>query len=203
VSLLAEPVRRAPLRVLPAPSSDPPYDEDGEFARAVAAAHVPQAQGVLALHFVLPSGVSSVPDRTPLRLVGHLRDDEDDGMFDRQPTATHDLPDPRAWSTRLAQATVEVLCGARPVAQLRRWTSDPVYEQLRRGVRRRSVRVSEPRRRPERPPRVVVRAVRVCEVAQGIVEACAVVDDGQRARALVLRLEGADGRWRCTHLVRV
>ena len=54
-----------------------------------------------------------------------------------------------------------------------------------------------------RAPRVVLRTVRTCEVADGVVEGCAVVDDGRRAWALVLRLEGADGRWRCTELSRV
>ena len=92
--------------------------------------------------------------------------------------------------------------GARPVTQLRRWLTDEVYDQLRRSTAPRTGRVADRRRRyaPARSPRVVLRAVRTCEVADGLVEACAVVDDGQRAWALALRLEGADGRWRCTTL---
>ncbi len=187
-----------------APSADPPYDDEPATERLDRPTGVPDTQGTLALRFVLPSGLSAVPDPVPPRQVDRAaRDEDEDRLFDRQPTASHDLPEPRAWCTRLAQAAVEVLSGARPVTQLRRWTSDDVYEQLRRGVRRRSARVAEPSRRPDRPPRVVVRAVRVCEVADGTVEACAVVDDGRRARALVLRIEGADGRWRCTRLTRV
>jgi hypothetical protein len=155
-------------------------------------------QGALALRFVLTSGVPARPSGTlarPPQVPG----------FDRQPTATAALPSARAWVTRLAQATVEVLAGTRPVAQLRRWTSDDVFEALRRQSG--TTRVREPRqgpwREPVRPARVVVRAVRVCESTDGVVEACAVVDDGRRARALVLRLEGADGRWRCTRLERL
>ena len=204
LSVLAEPLSPPVLRLMPAPSADPPYDDEPPTERLARTAAVPDTQGTLALRFVLPSGLSAVPDPAPQRLVdGTVRDEDEDRLFDRQPTATHDLPEPRAWCTRLAQAAIEVLGGARPVTQLRRWTSDDVYEQLRRGVRRRSARVAEPSRRPDRPPRVVVRAVRVCEVADGTVEACAVVDDGRRARALVLRIEGADGRWRCTRLARV
>ena len=45
-----------------------------------------------------------------------------------------------------------------------------------------------------------VRRVRVCEPADGIVEACAVVVSHGRVRALALRLEGLDGRWLVTAL---
>jgi hypothetical protein len=123
----------------------------------------------------------------------------DEDPVGRRFTSTSALPDARSWSTRLAHATVEVLGGARPLSQLRRWTSDEVYAQLSR-TGRRGGPVGDPRAGRIRPARVVVRAVRVCEVADGIVEACAVVDDGRRARAFAFRLEGTDGRWRCTRL---
>ena len=44
--------------------------------------------------------------------------------------------------------------------------------------------------------RTVVRGVRVCEPADGVAEASAVVVDGGRVRALAFRLVGLDGRWR-------
>ncbi len=199
--LAVPPLDRPTLRLLPAPDADPP-DDDVAGPRG-GSEPVPGGQATLALHFVLPSGVSAGPEPVATPDAGTTGTDAVDHVFDRRRTATGELPDPGAWSRRLAQATVEVLCGARPVAQLRRWTSDEVYEQLRRTMRRRTPRVAEPRGGPARPPRVVVRAVRVCEVAEGTVEGCAVVDDGRRARALVLRLEGADGRWRCTQLAQV
>jgi hypothetical protein len=40
--------------------------------------------------------------------------------------------------------------------------------------------------------------VRVCEPADGVAEAAAVVHGPQRTRAVALRLEGMDGRWRVT-----
>jgi hypothetical protein len=42
----------------------------------------------------------------------------------------------------------------------------------------------------------VVRGVRVCEPADGVAEASAVVVDGGRVRAQAFRLVGLDGRWR-------
>jgi hypothetical protein len=176
----------AGLRVQRAPDPDPP--EVGVVAANEGAA----GQATLPLLFVLPTGVGSTPP-------GGV-----DPVFDRQPTGTSELPDARTWVARLSRAAVEVQLGVRPIAQLRRWLSDEVYDDLQRATGRRGHRVAEPRRRPaSRPPRVVLRTVRTCEVGDGAVEGCAVVDDGRRAWALVLRLEGADGRWRCTALQRV
>jgi Family of unknown function (DUF6459) len=193
VNVLADTAPLARLRLRPAPEPDPPYDDDSvPRYRPVGGARADGAvQTELPLLFVLPTGTDSAPD----------------ALFDRQPTPTHCLPDPRVWAARLSRAAVEVQVGVRPVTQLRRWLSDDVYADLLRASRRRadrSARVAEPgRRQTARPPRVVLRTVRACEVTDGVVEACAVVDDGRRAWALVLRLEGADGRWRCTELQRV
>ena len=44
--------------------------------------------------------------------------------------------------------------------------------------------------------RAVVRSVRVCEPADGVAEASAVVVDGGRVRAVAFRMVGLDGRWR-------
>jgi hypothetical protein len=115
------------------------------------------------------------------------------GAFDARPTATDDLPDPTAWARRMVQAVVEVLSGVRPVAQLVRWTSLEVYAGLQR---RCAPAASAPR--PGR--RAVVRTVRVCLPVDGVAEASAVVVDHGRVRAVALRLEGLDGRWRMTAL---
>lgn len=190
-------------RLLPAPRREPPYDPPGA-AWPQARDRLPESQGSLALTFVLDSGVAAVPPW--LRLAPGPEAEEaaspaaDD--FGPQATGTADLPDPRMWAARLAQAAVEVMTGTRPPGQLRRWTSDDVYAALRRGAARH--RVAEPARATRlRPRRTVVRAIRVGQPADGVAEVAAVVDDGRRAHALALRLEGADGRWRCTRLDRV
>jgi hypothetical protein len=46
----------------------------------------------------------------------------------------------------------------------------------------------------------MVVSVRVCELGPAVAEACAVVATGARSRAVAVRLEGIDGRWRCTAL---
>lgn len=116
-----------------------------------------------------------------------------DDTFDRRPTPRAELPDPRAWAGRLVLATLEALAGRRSVQQLMPWTNDLVYAQLSRAVRYRSTRGVPG----------VIRSVHVSEPADGVAEVCAVVSGSARTRAVAARLEGADGKWRCTalHLV--
>lgn len=102
------------------------------------------------------------------------------------------LPDPRLPTERLAQAIVEVLAGARPAAQLAGLTSFEVLRFLTRGAGRLGARPGGP---PQRP---VIGSVRITEPSPGVIEASAVIHIGVRVRALALRLEGIDGRWRCT-----
>ncbi|MDP9239311.1 MAG: Rv3235 family protein [Actinomycetota bacterium] len=110
--------------------------------------------------------------------------------FDRLPTPRSILPDPRACAARLVVATMEVLSGRRPVQQLMPWTDEAVYAQLSRTVRARR-RIGGPG---------TLRSLRISEPAPGVAEVCAVVGSAQRSRAVAARLEGADGRWRCTAL---
>ena len=210
--LLTSPARtRQPgLRLVPTPRWEPPY-EDSHARRLPSAPQVSlepvgstdPVQGTLALTFLLPSGLPALPSTPLLRLVepalrGSTDDDTD---FDPQPTSSAHLPDARFWAGRLTQAILEVEAGVRPVTQLRRWTSDAVYAQLRRqSNRRRVIALREADRR--RSPGLAVRSVRVCEPDDGIAEVCAVVHDGSRPRALAMRLEGTDGRWRCTVIER-
>lgn len=117
---------------------------------------------------------------------------------DPQPTPTEQLPDARATVHQLVQAVVEVLGGSRPAGQLVRWLTADVHAGLHRraalAARVRQAGPAGPGRRP------VVRGVRVCRPADGVVEASAVVLDDGRVRAVALRLEGLDGRWRTTAL---
>jgi hypothetical protein len=109
------------------------------------------------------------------------------------PTPTAQLPDPRRWTARLAQAALEVMAGARPVAQLVRLVDERVYAQLQLRGRAAS-------RRPGPKPRRVLRSVHVSQPRDGVVEATAVFWTGERCQALALRIEGWDGRWRATEL---
>lgn len=198
------PPDRTRLRVLPAPDSAPPIREvDPNPASRPGPAYV---QGTLALDYLLPTGLPAVPQLTAdLRLLPARRPgraglaggpDDDPADYDGpQPTGTAELPDPARWAARLGQALLEVAAADRPVTQLMRWTSAPVYAALvdcyapraRRSVTRRRVVVDER-----------VRTVHLCQPADGIVEASLLFAGRDRPRALALRLEGWDGRWVCT-----
>jgi hypothetical protein len=183
------------LRRLPVPASEPPYDD--ERAGSHGGAGVPAVQGTLALAFLLPSGLPTTPVAPPgLRLVPPRpeSDEQADAVdFGPQPTATTDLPEARGWAGRFSQALVEVLAGDRPLAQLVRWTSTGVYDEV-------SGLIAGPGVARSDATRGVVRSVHVSEPADGVAEICALVRRGARSTAVALRLEGLDGRWQCTAL---
>ncbi len=118
----------------------------------------------------------------------------EDPVFGPQATATLDLPEPRPWVTRLAQAIIETTAGVRPPAQLLRWLTPELYAMVsRRGA-------VAARRGAAHGRRAVVRSVHLCEPADGVVEASVVVLDGPRVRAMALRMSGVDHRWLVTAL---
>jgi Family of unknown function (DUF6459) len=129
------------------------------------------------------------------------RRDSAEEEFGPQRTTSTLLPAPTPWAGRLVQAVIEVVSGVRPVAQLVRWTTAPVYEAL-------CASVARPVAYPGAGSRTlvntrlaeVVRSVRVSEPRDGVAEVCAIVQQGPRCRAIALRLEGIDGRWQCTAL---
>ena len=171
-------------------------------------------QGTLALAFVLPNGLSATPTAPPgLRLVpadddfGSFHDSDgadrdstdsdstdafDGGLllddFGPVPTPTRRLPEPRRWAGRFTQALVEVLAGDRPLAQLVRWTTPAIYDEV-------SGLVLLP---DGTPRRATVRSVHVSRPDDGVAEVAVMVRRGIRTTAVALRIEGLDGRWQCT-----
>lgn len=103
--------------------------------------------------------------------------------------------DPALLTRRVGLACVEVALGRRPVAQLARWLAPGVLEQVR-------VRAALAARAGAVPATHAPRArrVRACAVDEHTVEACLVVDDGTRVRAVALRLESHRGSWQVTTL---
>lgn len=204
-----------PLRRLPVPACEPPFDDElpgGAWERVRSARQQPTAahdavQGTLALAFVLPSGLPAAPRPAPtLRLVPDPQAlpwrraaaaDRDADDFGPQPTCRAELPEPRHWAGRFVQALVEVLAGDRPLPQLVRWTSTEVYEDV-------AALLPPSNRRAggaaEADTRAAVRSVHLTEPADGVAEVAATVRRGRRSTAVALRLEGLDGRWQCTAL---
>lgn len=176
------------LRLLPAPPSEPPYDDDVVARPALrlvgGRARVPAAP-------VMPT---PRPLPVTLRLLPGGADDDEPGPV-RTPRAQ--LPSPRPFAHALVQRLLEVLAGLRPVAQLQGDTSVELFEELERTVQ------AHPQATGPRPTRRDVHSLHVQERDDGVAEVCATVRRGNRAAALALRLEGVDGGWRCTALIGV
>ncbi|USQ78712.1 Rv3235 family protein [Ornithinimicrobium faecis] len=158
------------LRVLPIPDNEPPPLPRGMHPDAPDPRFV---QGCLAVDF---------------QLEGH------DELFGPQSTGRADLPDPEAWAQRLITAILEAMDGVRPAGQLSRWISPDIRDR----ITRRGILARQRHQRPGGAHRV--RALRVCEPADGIAEVAAVISHQTRVRALALRMTGVDGRWLITAL---
>lgn len=103
-----------------------------------------------------------------------------------------DLPDARVAGRQLLVLALEALAGRRPLSQLQPLTSPRTYAALT----------------GRRPPAwcaagtapLILGRVHVCEPVDGVAEVSAVAHRSGRAHAVAARLEGLDGRWRCTAL---
>jgi hypothetical protein len=104
----------------------------------------------------------------------------------------------RIWAARFAQATVEVIGGDRPVAQLLRWTDLVVYQELDRRVR--ILARTAPAQQRRRTVRAQVRSVHVFQPHPMIAEVSVHVRHGHRSRAIAARLERHRDRWTCVAL---
>ena len=123
--------------------------------------------------------------------------DDEDEYFGRQPARRHELPDPEPLLRNLTHCVIEALAGARDLEQLARWVNDDVY----RGLSKRVVLAARARRvkgqSPQRPTFTIGR-VTMSEPADGVVEAVVMVHQRARSRAVAIRLEGFDQRWRAS-----
>jgi uncharacterized protein DUF6459 len=119
------------------------------------------------------------------------------------PTAPHDgfgptwssrteLPDPREAGRRLITLTLEAMAGRRPLRQVQPLTTPRVFAALSGGRR--------PSWCAESSAPLLVGQVHVSEPVDGVAEVSAVARRDGRAHAVAARLEGLDGRWRCTAL---
>jgi hypothetical protein len=114
-----------------------------------------------------------------------------------QPSATAALPDPAPLVENLTRCVIEVLAGARDLEQVARWVTDDVYRHLLKRV------VLSTRARGARGQKVVrpsfaLGSTTITEPRDGVVEAVVIVRGRARTRAVAIRLEGLDSRWRAT-----
>jgi len=103
-------------------------------------------------------------------------------------TTSAALPPAPATATALVRALLEVLTGRRPIEQLRVHLAPDIFAGL------------------QNTPMLAGRGVahllttRVCEPADGVAELSAVFRCAAQVRAIAMRLQGIDGRWRVTVL---
>ncbi|MBG6239590.1 hypothetical protein IWX78_002577 [Mycetocola sp. CAN_C7] len=126
----------------------------------------------------------------------HLSFDPDQ-FFGRQKTPTGQLPPPEPLLENLTRCVMEVLAGARELDQLARWISEDVYKHLLKrqvvSARARQVKGLQAVR-----PFLKIGRITTCEPRDGVVEAVVMVHQRARSRAVAIRLEGMDRRWRAT-----
>lgn len=184
------------LRVLPARTSEPRYDDELPTGDA----HPPTpGQAALSLPLPLPNDGIATRPRNGLRLVrGQLDDPRGREHGPARPdssVAAQPMPAPRLWAARLVQALCEALAGDRPVAQLSGHLTSEVYAAVESQAGRQPA--GGVGRRRSMP---TVRSIHVCQPAAGVAEVSAVVSRPERVTALALRLERQGTRWLCTAL---
>jgi hypothetical protein len=140
--------------------------------------------------------MAPTPARTPR---AHADQNDLSDYFAPQRTPSAALPDPEPFLRNLTRGVLEVLAGVREVDQLARWLAEDAYRKL---LARANLAARARSARGARAIRVVhtVLSVRHSEPADGIVESVVIVRGPARTRAVAIRLEGLDGRWRATSL---
>jgi len=118
-------------------------------------------------------------------------------FFGHQPSTRAALPRPEPLLENLTRCVVEILAGARDLEQISRWVTDDVYRHLLKRVVL-SARARNAKRQPAVRPTFTIGSTSVCEPRDGIVEAVVIVHGRARTRAVAIRLEGLDSRWRAT-----
>ncbi|MCC6270964.1 MAG: 3-hydroxyacyl-CoA dehydrogenase [Microbacteriaceae bacterium] len=120
-----------------------------------------------------------------------------DEFFSHQPSPRSALPGPAPLLENLTRCIIEILAGARDLEQISRWVTDDVYRHLLKRVVL-SARARQAKGRVPARPTFSIGSVSIFEPRDGIVEAVIIVRGRARVRAVAIRLEGLDSRWRAT-----
>ncbi|MCH1866459.1 Rv3235 family protein [Nocardioides sp. CFH 31398] len=158
---------------------------------------IPTVQGTLALDLVPRLD----PPPAPEAPAGTRRPQEADA--DVVPIDRQRRRELESWTWRYAQSVVEVVAGDRPVSQLLRWTTPPVYADLARRahlVARAGGHLPGQGRPRRAAARAQVLGVRTSFVGRDAAETSIHVRHGERSRAIAARFELVGGRWQCCAL---
>ncbi|MGB2569414.1 Rv3235 family protein [Micromonospora citrea] len=183
---------RPPIRLRPAPISEPPYADEAPDLW-------PRPSGQLALDLF---GTEQQPAGRPAGRRHDLRPAPT--RPGRPPTGPPSVaPAATPEATRAAQRFVgtflEILNGYRPPGQLRTLVEPGRMTEVSEQLARATSRTGPVRRRSTRPA-VHLRRLRVCEPRPAAVEVAAVLAAAGRTWAMAVRLEHRRGTWLCTAL---
>jgi len=120
-------------------------------------------------------------------------------FFAPQRTPSTALPDPEPFLRNITRGVLEVFAGVREVDQLARWLTEDAYRKLMTRANL-AARARSARGVPAKRPVHTMLSVHHSSPADGVVEAVVIVQGPARTRAVALRIEGMDGRWRTTSL---
>ena len=118
-------------------------------------------------------------------------------FFGHQPAGRSTLPRPEPLVENLTRCVIEILAGARELEQISRWVTDDVYRHLLKRVVL-SARARHAKGQSAVRPTFSIGSTTVFEPRDGVVEAVVIVRGRARTRAVAIRLEGMDSRWRAT-----
>lgn len=141
--------------------------------------------------------VSSLTQRATRSAQSAARALDYDALFGPQRSGSAALPDPAPLVSNLARCLLEVLAGARDLEQISRWVTDDVYRHLLRRTLA-SSRARQARGQAATRPAFSLGDPIITQPADGVVEAVVIARGRARARAIAIRLEGLDRRWRAT-----
>ncbi|MEN9325205.1 MAG: hypothetical protein RL414_959 [Actinomycetota bacterium] len=137
----------------------------------------------------LPPVVPAIPKLylvpTPDFLEGE--EEEDDPECRPQPTRLIDLPPLADWVEKYLVSIIEIWAGRRSIQQVARWSHRHVYSHLTKEI-------GQFKDAPK------IRKIYINEPIESVAEITVTLRFGDRVRALILRFEGVDKRWLCTHL---
>lgn len=118
-------------------------------------------------------------------------------FFGPQYNKTNELPNPEPSLRALATGVVEVIAGSRQIEQLARLLTDEVYQRLsRRAVLARERRHALGQKSHHQS--FSVQNMMNTSPRDGVIESVVLLNSQRRVRAVTIRLEGINNRWRAT-----
>lgn len=108
-----------------------------------------------------------------------------DPDFAPEPSPISELPEIEKWTLTFLITVIEILAKRRPIQQIARSTHRFTFNNI-------AALIGTIRELPR------IRSIHRHQPIEGVIEMTAILNFGERTRALVTRFEGVDRRWLCT-----